>query len=408
MDIFVARQAIYDKKENVIGYELLYRSSELNKFDPTVGDEKATYEVIKHLYTIGFEELINNKKAFLNFPTEGILGEVATLLPKDNVVIEVLENVVPTLEVINSLKALKEQGYTIALDDLITLEGLIPYIGLVDIVKVDYMNITIENKVKIIKYIHSLDMQKKIKLLAEKIETEEELNEAKALGFQYFQGYYFSRPIVIQKKDFKVKNTTILKIMLEFLSEDVDINKLEELIKCDVVLSLKFLKFINSAYFNFVNKITSFKSAIMLIGVVEFKKWLAVMGAFEMDFGHGEEYANNTVVRAKFCELMCETINKSQKNSAFIVGLFSDLHLVMNNDFENVINELAVDMSIKNALLSEENIYKKILDLAISYERMDEESIDLRAKEIGINTAILSDLYIKSVEWVNDVKNYQK
>ncbi|GAB6169443.1 EAL domain-containing protein [Clostridium carnis] len=401
MDIFIARQAIYDKSEKVIGYELLYRSSLENSFDSSIEANKATYKVIENISSFGLDELTNNKIALVNFSEEVINSNIATLLPKEKVVIEVLEDVKPTKEILENLKILKRKGYRIALDDVVNLEQTLEFIDVIDIIKVDFMLSTKNQRKELSDFI----VKTNIKLLAEKIETDEDLHEAIELGFEYFQGYYYSKPSVLFGKDVVIKNSSIFSILVELLKDDFDMDIVENIIKSDVALMYKFLRFINSSYFNFLQEISSIKQAIMLIGRGELKKWISILSIVEMASYKNAEYANNTVIRAKFCEVMLEEISSEEKSMAFMVGLFSDLHLMIEKDMRSIVDELPVSIDIKKALLGEENIYKQILDIALAYEKMDMTKINSLCKKVKLDTSILGNLYLKSIEWTKNITN---
>lgn len=174
----------------------------------------------------------------------------------------------------------------------------------------------------------------------------------------------------------------------------------------DVALSYRFLRFINSAYFSFVQEISSIRQGIMLIGIEELRKWLSITSVVEMRLSKNEEYANNTVIRAKFCELIMEKINYEEKASAFMVGLFSDLHLMMKSDLYSVVSELPVNSVIKEALLGKENILSNILKVALAYEEINTETMYKLCSKIKINTGNLRDLYLNAIEWSEKINTY--
>ncbi|ASW43771.1 EAL and HDOD domain-containing protein [Clostridium isatidis] len=395
MDIFIARQGIYDCEEKVVAYELLYRNSTINSFNSEIEDELATYQVIENINSFGIDNLTNNKIGFVNFPEKLINKNIATLLPKDKVVIEILENVNPTEEVIKNLNNLKKQGYSLALDDVENEEDIKKFVNLVDFVKVDFLLSTKEARIKIAE----LCKKHNIKMLAEKIENLEALNEAKELGFRYFQGYYYSKPSIFLSKDIKIKNSSIFLILAELIKEDSNFEKIENMIKRDVALTYKFFKFINSSYFNFIEKISSIKEAIMLIGKEELMKWLSVLSVIELSSNGNDEHTSNTVIRAKFCERIAELIEYEKKEDAFLVGLFSNLHLMMDKDLKNLLKDLPINNNIKEALLGEESILRNILDLVLAYEKVEEDKIKKLCNIIGVDEGKLWDLYFYSLDW---------
>lgn len=398
MDIFIARQGIYNSLNKVVAYELLYRNSFKNNFATIIEDEVATYRVIENISSFGLEMLTDNKKAFVNFSEKSILKSMATLLPKENVVIEVLENVNPSKEIIDKLISLKDLGYTIALDDVIEVEYILKFIGVIDIVKVDFLLSSKDTRKKIA-YICK---KYKIKMLAEKIETEEDLEEAKSLGFEYFQGYYYSKPAVLFGKDISIKNTSIFMLLVELVRDDYDIDKVEHIMKTDIALTYKFLRFINSAYFSFYQEIKSIRQAIMLIGREELRKWISILSVVEMA-SSSDDYGKGILIRAKFCEEVAKALDFKEYASAFMVGLFSNMHLMIEKDINYVVDNLPLNIDIKKALLGEENIYRDILDLALAYENVDSNKIEELCNKIVINEGVLWDAYCKSIEWCGNI-----
>jgi EAL domain-containing protein len=376
MDIFIARQGIYDKNGKVVAYELLYRNSMKNSYNPLVEDDVSTYKVIENISSFGLDILTNKKRAFVNFSEALIMKDIATLLPKENVVIEVLETVNPSEEIINKLLSLKDLGYYIALDDVVEVEHIVKFIGVIDIVKVDFRLATSEARKKIAYICNKYN----IDMLAEKVETSEELNEAKELGYIYFQGYYYSKPSIFLGKDIAVKNTSIFMLLVELIKENYDIDKVEYIMKTDVALTYKFLKFINSSYFNFLQEIKSIRQAIILIGREELRKWLSILTVVEMS-SINSGYANSIIIRAKFCEEISNIISSNYAPQAFMVGLFSNMHQMIEKNIDYVVKELPLNSEIKNSLLGEQNVLKDILDLALAYENVDSDKItEMRKK----------------------------
>ena len=399
MDIYLGRQAIYDANKKLVAYEILFRNSTINKFSADIDEEKATMKLISNCNTIGLDKLTNNKKAFINFPQGSLLKDVATLLPKDIVVIEILETVEPNRDVIMYLTELKEKGYKIALDDVIDNIKVNEFKDLIDIYKIDFINTTQETRKSLIKEIREVNPN--AILVAEKVETEEEVIEAKENGYKLFQGFYFSKPTMIFGKDVPVRNLTCFNIMIELLNEDFNINTIEEIIKSDVGVSYKLLKFLNSAAFGFLQKIKSIKQAIALLGKNELKKWLALILISEMNSGQDEEITKDTILRSRFCELIEEKTHSNKKSEAFLVVLFSNLDLFINKDMSEIVSELPIEDEVKNALLGHDGELKDVLELALAYEHMEVEKIDFYVEKLGIDNAELADVYMESLEWVN-------
>jgi len=214
LDTFVARQPIFDINENVVAYELLFRNNnEDNKFNNIDGDIATSKVIINSFLLIGIKNLTNGKKAFINFTENLILNDIASLLPKEYVTIEILENVTPSKDIIYSCKNLKQEGYTIALDDFVLLDNLNELIKLADIIKIDFTITKGNERKEVIDKI--LKINNKIKFLAEKIETREEFILAASMGYSLFQGYFFSKPTIFNGKDIPIHSSTKYKILKE-------------------------------------------------------------------------------------------------------------------------------------------------------------------------------------------------
>ena len=210
MDIFLARQPIFDRSNKVIAYELLFRNGYENFCSNADGDEATLNVIVNSFYIFGIKNITNDKKVFINFTEELIKKEIATLLSSEQVVVEILENIEPTEEIVVACKKLKQKGYTLALDDFVFDEKYMNLIKLIDIIKVDF-KITKGYERK--KLFELLKINNKIKFLAEKVENREEYNEAVKMGYTYFQGYYFSKPVVLSRKSIFVNKNIGLKIL---------------------------------------------------------------------------------------------------------------------------------------------------------------------------------------------------
>jgi len=398
MDIFLARQAIYNRKNQVIAYELLFRNSNANAFMGDVNEEKATIKLISNCATIGLSNLTNGKRAFINFPKGVLLKDTICLLEKKDIVVEILENVRPTKEIISYLRELKNKKYILALDDVVINYRYKEFGTLIDIYKIDFVATTKAERVTILNEIRIINP--KGQLLAEKVETKTDYDEALKNNYLYFQGYYFSKPTMISAKDISVRNVSCFNIMVELLSPNFDVGKMENIIKSDVAISYKLMRFLNSANFSFVQKISSIRQAIALIGKRELEKWLSLIIIGEMQ-NSNVEYTNNTIIRGRFCELIAQEVKTSKKSLAFMVGIFSNLDLFMNRSMKDITVEIPLDEEAKAALLGEDNDLSEILNLVKAYENMDMKMVEMYSNKLGIDKKALIDMYIKSIEWLN-------
>ncbi len=401
MDIFVARQPIFNRKNEVVAYELLFRNGQNNFYNNTNGDEATLKVIANTFYTFDFKDITDNKKAFINFTEELIKKEIATILPKEYVVIEILENIEPNDEIVDACKRLKKRGFILALDDFVFHTKYIKLIEIADIIKIDFRITTGDERKKVFEL---KKINNKIKFLAEKVENKEEYDEALKLGYSYFQGYYFSKPIVLSRKNIPTNKDTAIKILKLINRDDFDFNKLEELIIKDLGLSYKIIKLINSSAYCLKNEVRSIKYAIALLGRKEIIKWLYVVLLNDLKENNTDELIKVSLQRAKLCELICNMSEyKNNVYSAYMVGLFSVMDAILNCSIEVILKELYIDDEIKEGLIEKDNFLNKILKLAINYEKGQWENVEFYTKEIGVNDNKLAEAYIDAIKWADEV-----
>lgn len=401
MDIFVARQPIFDRSNNVVGYELLYRNSYENFYSNTDGD-KATLNVIANsFYTFGIKNITNNKRAFINFTEDLIKKEVATILPSNSMVIEILEDIEPTDEVILACKKLKEKGFTLALDDFIFHKKYVNLIELADIIKIDFRLTTGEDRKKVLEL---SSINNKIKFLAEKVETEEDYCTAFKLGYTYFQGYYFSEPVTLSRKCIPVNKHIACKIMKIISKEDFNYYEIEKLMMQDLGISYKILKLINSSLYYLRHKVSSIRNAIAYIGKQELAKWLYIILLNDLKDSTPNELIKVSLLRAKLCEFICSmSIYKEKNFSAYMIGLFSLADAILNCPINVIINDLCMVDEIKDGLLKEKTPLNTILKLAICYEKGQWDNVMFYADKINIDPKKISKAYFESLKWADSI-----
>ena len=243
MEVFLARQPIFNIDQNVAAYEILYRSGRANSYDSIDGDLASRNVIYNTFQTFGIENLTNNRPVFINFTEELINDETATLFPNNFLVVEILENVVPTEEILEKALSLKEMGYKIALDDFVYSKDYEDLVNIADIIKIDFL---LSDQREIVEMSYKLG-QKNIQLLAEKVETREEFEFAKKLGFSLFQGYFFSKPEVLVSKKLTPIKTSALQLVSLSNEEDIDFEKIARVVSTDLALTYNLLKLVNSA-----------------------------------------------------------------------------------------------------------------------------------------------------------------
>lgn len=404
MEVYTARQPIFNRNLSIYGYELLYRSSDNNYYDGK-DDNTSTAELIVNSFLImKFKELTDGTRAFINFSNLLIENEIPFLLPKDQVVIEILESVEITDALIQALKKLKEEGYLIALDDFIFAERYTPLIELADIIKIEFNKTDIESQKTLLRKYHN-----KIKFLAEKVETTEEYEMAYKMGYDYFQGYFFSKPVVVKGKEINGLNTSLIRIVQELNKEEPEFRRIAEMIQSDIGLTYKFLQYINVVFPNNKNKTFTMINALAYLGIPRVKKWIYLMMFREMQNNENKELIKNCLIRGKLMELVSTKLGTSKQTDFYMTGLFSSVHILLNKDMEESIIDLPLDQAVKEALLGKENLFKETLDFVISHEKADwshMEETHLLEQLNENNPDEYMSLYIEALKWAKSIDEF--
>lgn len=367
MNIFIARQPVFTSQKKIYGYELLFRNSLENTFPDIDGDLASLNVLSNTFFSFELQEILRGKPGLINFTKELILQKTPLIFPRQHIVIEVLESIEPDKETISALVHFKEKGFIIALDDFIYHEKLKPMMKLCDIIKFDLIATPLADLKDIVKDIQA---NYDITLLAEKVETYEIFTLAKEMGFTLFQGYFFSKPEVLSKKDLSASQATLLKLIAEIGQKELDIKKVAGFIKKDVSVSFKLLKFINSAYFNRKIPVNTIKDAITYLGADELKKFITVAAISDLNQEKPDELIRSSVVRARMCE-QCASIIKTgfSTDELFILGLFSFMDAMLDSKMEDILKGIPFSDEIKAALLGENIGFQKILKIVMSFEQ---------------------------------------
>lgn len=402
-NVFVGRQPIFDQKGNIYAYELLYRNSDHNSF-PNVNPEKATVELLVNTFlTIGIDQVVNRTKSFINFSDKLIFDEAIEHLDTKVVVIELLEDIEVTPEVIARLRHLRKIGFMLVLDDFLIGKEHELYqqlYSLIDIIKVDFMFTPREDR----KRIEALRKKHRhIKLLAEKIETKAEYEEALAADYMLFQGYYFAKPDIIKGKDI-VSNSLLHMSVFQKLNEAVpDIDDISNLIKHDVALSYKLLRHINSFAFDIRNEISSIKQAIMMMGLNNARKWIQILLLYDLGDkqtkGRERALIASSLTRAKICEMLARENGKTNADEYFLTGMFSQINIIMYQSWDRILPQLSLSEPINDTVRGKETEISPYLQLAEAMEDFHLPVIEEKAKLLGITDVRLTEISVEAHRW---------
>ena len=402
MDVYVARQPIFDTHRHLYGYELLYRKSQNNFYEGT-DDEISTASVLFNSFlVIDFNDLIDNTRGFINFSEDFLTKDIPSLLPKEKIVIEVLERVEATPEVIQACRTLKEKGYTLALDDFILEEnggGCAALIEFADIIKIEFPLTDISEQKR---FLHKY--KKQITFLAERIETVEEYNLAVKMGYSLFQGYFFSKPIMVNGVDISSLNTNLLFIINELKKEDPDIAEIASIIQRDVGLSYKLLKMSNSVHYGAVYPIKSITQALARLGTIKLLQWSHLMLLHDMKTPENCELVKTCVIRGRILSLTAYELGQEDRESDyFIAGLFSSLDAILNENMENILKNLPIEEDIKRALLGETSDLRSALDSVLAFEKGIWDQTDDFINRHNLTEGKYTEMYFDALKWQNSI-----
>ena len=399
MYFYAARQPILDRNKKLIGYELLFRDGVDNVFPDIDGDEATSRLIEGSQFNFGLEDLTDNKPAYINFTLDTLLKGYPTLLNKEGVVIEILETVQPGKRLLTIVKDLKSKGYTLALDDYVHQPVWRHFYPFIDIIKIDFLAFNIEDVKKIIE---DLKPYPHIKLLAEKIETYEVYNHALELGFEYFQGFFFSKPEMIQSKALPPSSMTLAELLYETSSVEMDLNKITSIFERDVNLSYKLLRYSNSAAFTRRSEINTIKQALIVLGANEIKKLLSLLFAAQVSADKPLELIKLSLTRARFCELLAISNSKlNDTGMAFLTGMMSLMDAILDEEMESVMLKLPLSNEIKTALLNNEGLLAEYLNLVTLYEQGDWQAANDKAQQLGLDDKV-AEAYHEALNWVSE------
>lgn len=393
MNIFIARQPIFDSQLRVHGYELLYRKSDVNAADFIDGDA-ATSSVILNTFTeIGLESLTYGRPAYINL-TRSFFVNRQLSLPKKKVVLELLEDIEPDKELIDNLRRLSSQGYTIALDDFVLdtddRERLLPY---ADIVKVDVFNLSPQ---QIVHHARKLRRHRVKTLLAEKIETEEIMKLCRSSGYDYFQGFFLSRPSTMSRRSVQSNRLPLLQLIASLQQPEMNIQEIEQIISQDLALSYKLLRYLASPIFPARN-IDSIRSAILYLGRRDLANWATLL-ALSSSQDQPPERIASLLVRGYICQKLTRSTGHGNPGTAFTIGLFSGLDAVLDAPLDVICNELPLTDETQQALLDHSGPYGPIIAATLAQEQGQWEQVS----QLGFSPELLADIYIDAVRCADE------
>jgi EAL and modified HD-GYP domain-containing signal transduction protein len=400
--VFVARQPIFDLKMKLWGYELLYRHAAGADGAQFADGAVATAKVIADGVVLGRSGLSPAEKTLVNFPMDLLLGGFGFALPSESCIIEILETVDPTPEILQALHKLKSAGYTLALDDFVGQPEHAPFLELADIIKVDVLATSPEDLPGLAA---RLGGGKRL-LLAEKVEHEAMRQKTLGLGFSLFQGFFFQRPEVITGRKMSSSEMSKLKLLKELADEDFDPGVVAKIIESDLSLSYRLLRYINSASFGRLNAIDSIRQAMMVLGQRNLSKWLqAVLMSDLNPTPKGKELVFMSVRRAKFLELLGRLLlhPPAKPDALFVLGLFSLLDSLLGQPMEDVLKGLPLTSELEEALKGGQGQAGDLLNLAQDMEQADWKAVEDILDELDLPANTASELNADALRFAGEL-----
>ncbi len=397
-EIFVARQPIFDQQQTVYGYELLYRNSFTNS-SQVADATNATLSVIHNAFLALGAQLTGAKRVFINFGRDALLKRMPFVLRPESTIIEVLEDVEVDDVIMEVCKDLKRAGYLIALDDF---EGRASksaaLVDFADFIKFDFRTTTADERQDFVRRQNG----RKIPLLAEKVETPEEFKEAREAGYAFFQGYFFSKPVILSARSIPTNKMNYIRLLGEISRPELNFTAIQKTIMQDTYFSYSLLNYINSAFFGLRSRITTIQQALMFLGEREVRKWASLVTLTFIGGDKPPEVLATSLIRAKLCELLAAKTHLSDNTmELFLMGMFSLLDVLIGRPLEEVIAMMNLSQEIKTALTTGGNAYGDLLSAVCAYERADWAQCEASARKLDMGMSVIPPIYKQALEWAD-------
>lgn len=400
--VFIARQPIFDRHKRVWAYELLLREGDRGSARVT-DDAGATAHVLQTtFFELGLDHLTGGLPALVNFSEPHLLDRLPNLFPPSQLIVEVLESVRPSPEAAAALRELKRAGYRIALDDLGVTELPESLLPLADLVKVDFLALDAAERIRVTRKLRTACREGTL-FLAEKVETPEDFEQGKRLDYTLFQGYFFAKPVVLRAKAIPSHKLTRLRLIQELANPEFEFRRIEAVVKSDVAVTTKLLRYINAAAFPWSRRIESVGQALVLLGENQVRKWLSIVALGEISQGSPFELLRAACLRGRFCELLSPRLHGYSELECFLVGALANLDAMLETTKEAALERLALPEPVKNALLGCDCPLGRLLELASSYERAAWDEVHRLAVELGIPGDSLPKLYTEALVWTENL-----
>jgi EAL and modified HD-GYP domain-containing signal transduction protein len=404
-DIYLGRQPILDDAQHIVAYELLFRSGQ-NTTSGVTDDLLATTNVIINTISeFGIDNVLDKHDGYLNVSYALLMSDMLELLPRERMVLEILETVEIDDRLVNRCHELKDKGFKLALDDFIYRPEYDPLIDLADVVKFDLISMDAQ---ELEQALNIFKRWPNISLLAEKVEDVEQFQRCRNMGFSLFQGYFFARPSVLSTKKANPNQVTLLKVLGQLMNE-AEIAEIERNFKESPTLTLGLLRLVNSVAMGLSNKVGSVRQALMVIGRRQLQRWVQLLL-----YAQGGSEASNPLmmlaaVRAKFMENLSQLLpnsgkqNDDMRDRAFMTGILSLVDAVVGMKLEVILDQLNLIDEVRNAVLKREGLLGDLLSLVERVEAGDFDAAAVLLAKLGMKSTDLNSAQFEAIQWARSL-----
>lgn len=399
MKNFIARQPIFRENHEVLGYEVLFRSSAENGFSEPSQD--AATLAVDALLQFGLDRVLSGRLAFINCTSEFLRRDYLTLLPPERVIGEILETVPAEQEILDACR-LRRSGYHLAVDDFAGSPEASPFLEVADYAKIDFLKTSPIEQARLAKSLSRRDLL----LVAEKVEDRQALQRAISMGYQYFQGYFFCRPQIAQRQAIPAQKLHYMRVMQIINRPELNVADLAAVIKQDASLTYRLLRYLNSPLFALRTQITSIAHAITLLGEDAVRKWISLVSVSAMGEDKPTELVMMPLIRARFCELIAAaTALRAKADQLFLMGLLSAMDAILDTPMNALLSEIPVPNEIKDALLGADGQFRDVYEIVSNYEAGTWEPLLEAIRRVHVNEEAIPELFLKSLDWANQVSS---
>jgi c-di-GMP-related signal transduction protein len=401
---FLGRQPILDREQNIVGYELLFRTADTLSANITDYSQAGFSVILSALSSFGFQEVLGKHRGFFNVTDKLLMSDTMELLPKEQIVIELLETIEVTDAVVARCLDLKGKGFSLALDDNVYHPKYEPLYEIVDIVKIDILQMSRTALVDMVKVLGKYP----VTLLAEKVEDTIQFRECLDLGFELFQGYYFARPSVLQKKRVDVSGTALLRL-LQLVLQEADIREIEETFRQNPGLTYNLLRLVNSVAMGLREEIKTLRHALMVLGLQQLKRWVQ-LALFSYGAREGvPPLLETAAIRGRLMELLVQkeclvsgVIDYPDR--AFMTGVLSLVDVLFETPMEQIVGQLNLAEDVRHALLEREGELGRLLMLVESLESMDFKAAAKLLRKSECSLEMLLHAQLEAINWANKLE----